>query len=403
MIKAILLDLDQTLLYNPTTRFVQGYMQRLINHFAQTFPRLEARHIQAAMLSATQQVISNHDPLKTNQVVFNDHFMALAGLEPEEIRSVVIEFLDNGYPHLQTLTAPLETAPRLVKWLMEQGYAVALATNPLFPRQATLQRLRWAGLEPDHFWFISTLDNTHFTKPTSHYYEEVLTRIGFEPDETLMVGDDWDNDIVPAWQAGLNTFWINDTAPTMAADMQPDGQGTLDTFMQMVTEQGWLESLQPRPVRPEQIEPRLVGNVGALLGMVSEVPADHFWEQHPDPNEWSPLEVVVHIRNSERTVQRPRLQTILREDNPFLAAPQTPPLPGQLKVDDTDGMTAAREFAVEREQTVALLRNLSREDWLRPARHSVFGPTNLLEMAAFTARHDRLHINQLCQTIGKCE
>jgi hypothetical protein len=26
-----------------------------------------------------------------------------------------------------------------------------------------------------------------------------------------------------------------------------------------------------------------------------------------------------------------------------------------------------------------------------------------LEMAHFTAQHDRLHLNQICQTLGKCE
>jgi hypothetical protein len=61
-----------------------------------------------------------------------------------------------------------------------------------------------------------------------------------------------------------------------------------------------------------------------------------------------------------------------------------------------------QRFATEREQTIALLTGLTDAQWGRPARHSVFGPTTLLEMAAFTARHDRLHINQLCQTLGKC-
>jgi hypothetical protein len=138
------------------------------------------------------------------------------------------------------------------------------------------------------------------------------------------------------------------------------------------------------------------------MGMVHEMPP-HYWRQRPDPNEWSPMEIVVHLRDSEGRVQRPRLERILQENNPFLIAPQPPPRPGAQALEDLDGVAVAREFAAERARTLDFLSQLSADDWNRPARHSVFGPTNLLEMAAFTARHDRLHINQLCQTIGKCE
>ena len=59
-------------------------------------------------------------------------------------------------------------------------------------------------------------------------------------------------------------------------------------------------------------------------------------------------------------------------------------------------------FRQARERTIALLAGLRPDQWNRPARHSIFGLTNLLEMAHFTAQHDRLHITQLCQTLGKC-
>jgi len=63
----------------------------------------------------------------------------------------------------------------------------------------------------------------------------------------------------------------------------------------------------------------------------------------------------------------------------------------------------AEDFAAERRITVDFLSGLSPEQWLRPARHSIFGPTTLLEMADFTARHDRMHLKQICQTLRRCE
>jgi hypothetical protein len=62
----------------------------------------------------------------------------------------------------------------------------------------------------------------------------------------------------------------------------------------------------------------------------------------------------------------------------------------------------ALEFADERERTLAFLAALPPQAWERPARHYIFGPTTLLEMANFVSQHDRMHIAQLCQTIGKC-
>ena len=45
-----------------------------------------------------------------------------------------------------------------------------------------------------------------------------------------MVGDDWTNDIEPAAQLGIRTFWItqNDTEPPDASLIE--GFGTLDDF-----------------------------------------------------------------------------------------------------------------------------------------------------------------------------
>jgi hypothetical protein len=138
-----------------------------------------------------------------------------------------------------------------------------------------------------------------------------------------------------------------------------------------------------------------------LFGTLADA-KPHFWQQHPDPNEWSPIQIVCHLLESERKVQRPRLERILAENNPFLVAPPPPAEPHEALPCENDGLLVAEQMATEREKTLDWLRQIQQEDWNRPARHSIFGPTTLLEMAHFTAQHDRLHINQLCQTLGRC-
>jgi hypothetical protein len=138
-----------------------------------------------------------------------------------------------------------------------------------------------------------------------------------------------------------------------------------------------------------------------LFGLIDPI-KPHFWTQHPDPEEWSPLEIVCHLLEREPSVQRARLERILQEHNPFLTDPGLPLGPYQMPPCADDGEDAAARFLAERKITIALLEGISAEDWQRPARHSIFGPTSLLEMALFTAQHDRLHLQQLCQTIGRC-
>jgi hypothetical protein len=263
--------------------------------------------------------------------------------------------------------------------------------------------MAWAGLDrlQRPYALVAGADQLHFTKPHPHYYEEILARVGVEADEAIMVGDDPTNDILPAAQAGLNTFRIDwGTASDPPGGVTPDGSGTLDDFDRQVAA-GWLATLQPRPRTVEQVVPRMLGDVAALFGLIDSLdPAD--WHTRPDPREWSPLETLCHLRDSERSVQRPRLRRIAAEDNPFIVQPPDPPGPGERDLSGEEGHAALREFWDERCRTLDFIRGLHPEDWNRPARHSIFGPTTLLEMAHFTTRHDHLHIHQLGETIGRC-
>lgn len=404
MIKAVLLDLDETLLHNPPDTFAKAYIMALVSYMQRHHPSLDSTLLLNSIRHATHATITSQNALQFNADVFYDTLCAAIGIQRTEMEPPVANFLRDTYPLLQSKTQPNRVAPALVDWLLAKNYAVAIATNPLFPHSAVVQRLKWAGIDAERIWFISTLDNVHFTKPNPAYYEEIMTRLGFEPDETVMIGDDWDNDIVPAARAGFSTYWIRPAStpkPTNTGNIMVQGVGSLADLWHAIQHEGWIETLTPQPLTPQQIIPRFLGNIAALHGFTREIP-DHFWTQHPDPSEWSPLEIVVHLLESERNVQRPRIEMILTQDNPFLVNPPPPPPPYRTDLADVDGDQAVQQFAEERLHTIECLTALTDEQWIRPARHSVFGPTSLLEMAAFTARHDRLHINQLCQTLGKC-
>lgn len=402
MIKAVLLDLDDTLLGNPPMPFTRKYLAALEAYLYEHTGFANAAQI---MTGCVQEVIRDCDPRRTNETVFYEHLQPHLPVDRELFASVAAQFYVEVYPQLQVHTERRPAARALVDWLVARRFTVAVATNPFFPRAAVEHRLSWAGV-PVHeipFALVTTLENVHFTKPHPHYYEEILARIGVQADEALMVGDDPENDIIPAREAGLNTFWVvNDPALLEQVDtVQPDGYGTLDQLAVMVQEENWLDTLEPRSHTVEQVAPRLLGNLAALFGMVQDVPPGA-WHMHPDKAEWSPIEVLCHLVESEQEIQLPRLKLIAERDNPFLSQPKEPPAPSS-RMCPEDVWMVAHAFARARYDTIEFLESLNSEQWARPARHYIFGPTTLLEVAHFLAQHDRLHLTQLCQTVGRCE
>ncbi len=389
MIKAILLDLDNTLIRNPDRAFATEYL-RLCDHFF--YERWKIDHFSQLIISAVRAMASGNNPRQTNAEAQLNLLHEKTHLPKNILHEGLADFFVEQYPILQHCTGKIIGASKLVHYLLKTDYALVIATNPLYPLEAIQQRLRWAGVpdNPDDYAFVTHSDNTHFTKPHPSYYAEILARVGIEPDEAIMIGDSLKNDIVPADALGLHSFQID-----------TDDEYTLVKLVEKLDQTDWLSTLHSKPLSPAMIPIQYNGNIGAMFGLLDQVRAG-FWLQHPDPNEWSIMQVLCHLRDSERDHQLPRLQKILMEDNPFLANPNTPPGPNTTPCDN-DGYRVAHQFADARQQTIEFLENVDIDNWYRPARHSIFGNTTLLEMAHFTAQHDRLHLNQLCQTIGNCE
>lgn len=385
MIKAVLLDLDNTLLRNPDRRWVADFRQAWDRHFAE---RYHINHASNALRHAIGHLNREPATYRANADTILDALAVEIPLAKAELSAAVAGFYGGGYCHLKAITAPIPLAPELVESLLEQNLLVAIATNPLFPEAATRERIGWAGLSGflSDFTFITHSENMRFAKPSAAYFAEAVARVGVEPDETLLVGDSALNDITPASAIGIHTWQVHET-------------DELGAIYRHIHEAGWQLTYLSRPLQPSMILPQFIGNIAALHGLLAEV-KPHQWLQRPDPHEWSILQILCHLWQSEAPAHRARLQAILDRHDPFIAAPP-PPGPDIPPCHD-DGYEALHCFQREREETIRLLADLTPAQWDRTARHSIFGLTTLLEMAHFTAQHDRLHITQLCQTLGKC-
>jgi HAD superfamily hydrolase (TIGR01549 family) len=227
--QAVLFDLDDTLLGNSMERFLPAYFQALSEKVAHILPGDE---FLTYLVRATQAAIANLEPDRTIQDVFWAEFLPLLDMSQTEITPVLEDFYANDYPKLRHHTQRVPKARKVVEAAFDQGYDVAIATNPLFPRSAVLQRLEWAGLADLPYALVTTYENMHFTKPHPDYYLEIAQRLDQAPEDCLMVGNELENDIRPAAAVGMVTYWV--TAPPDApdpADAAGELAGVLDLLV----------------------------------------------------------------------------------------------------------------------------------------------------------------------------
>jgi HAD superfamily hydrolase (TIGR01549 family) len=237
MFKAILFDLDDTLLANSIETFIPAYFQALGEYVAHLIP---PERLVSEIMRATRAMEQNDGTGLTNQETFASVFYPAVGYKQEELEPVFAKFYTNEFPKLRNLTQPIPEARLLVEWAFGRGLQVVIATNPVFPHLAIEQRLDWANVPVTEFDYalVTSYENTHATKASPAYYEEVVAQLDCEPKECLMVGDDWERDMMPAATAGIPIYWItkpNDTLLPIPPMQKIKGgvlvgQGTLESL-----------------------------------------------------------------------------------------------------------------------------------------------------------------------------
>lgn len=201
----VLFDLDGTLLPMDQEQFIKGYFGALIRKFA---PRGYAPEKMPQALMAGIGAMSKNDGGRTNEEAFWETFeQTFPNASADKMHFEA--FYRNEFQSVQACCGFDERAARLVRELKGMGLRVALATNPLFPAIATQSRIRWAGLEPEDFEWVTTYENASFCKPNLAYYEQILAQLGVSAQECLMVGNDVGEDMI-AQKLGMKVFLLMD-------------------------------------------------------------------------------------------------------------------------------------------------------------------------------------------------
>ncbi len=230
--KYLLLDLDGTLLPMDKEKFLKGYLQAAAAKMA---PHVAPDRFIKYLLTSTRAMIENPDPELTNAEVFRTDFFPRSGLPEKEIMALFEQFYREDFPGLARLTSPTPLARAVCTQALDRGIELVIATNPIFPRIAIEERLRWAGVADIPFRLVTVYETMHFCKPKPQYYREILDILGAGPGECLMAGNDPEEDLV-AGDLGIRTFLVTDCLITRdGCYRRPDFRGRLSDLLAFLT------------------------------------------------------------------------------------------------------------------------------------------------------------------------
>jgi hypothetical protein len=141
---------------------------------------------------------------------------------------------------------------------------------------------------------------------------------------------------------------------------------------------------------------RLPSVLGALLAGLDAAT----WRERPAASEWSPVEIVCHLRDEETEDFGARVRVVVEGGTQF-----SPIHPERWAVErryhDADGPLALAAFAERRAATLEFVASLKAERLQGSVSGPRIGTLSGLDLLAAWVTHDRLHLAQLAATLAR--
>ena len=232
-IKAVLFDLDGTLLPMDQDTFIKAYFGGLCKRMAPL--GYDPAALVDAIWRGTAAMVKNVGE-NTNERVFWDAFSAVLGERIRDDAGELDAFYRENFPSVQPSCGYDPRAKAVIEAVHAKGYRAVLATNPIFPAAATECRIGWAGLSASDFALYTTYENSHYCKPNTAYYEEILERLALSSEECVMVGNDVGEDMI-AQTLGMRVFLLTDCLINkQGADISVYPHGGFDELLTFIEE-----------------------------------------------------------------------------------------------------------------------------------------------------------------------
>ncbi|KQE89498.1 HAD family hydrolase [Acinetobacter lactucae] len=192
MQKAILFDLDQTLLDRNTSLI--KFVEWQVNFF------------QLVSQENKQAFITRFIELDDNGSVWKDVVYSQL-LEDFNIKTFNVESLLGSYINdFNKFCRPFEKVPETIQKLYNKGYKLGLISNGKSPFQEN--NFYALGLK-EFFSTIIVSEAIGLRKPDIQIFEHACKELGFIPNECIFVGDNLKADIEGANKAGMKTIFFH--------------------------------------------------------------------------------------------------------------------------------------------------------------------------------------------------
>ncbi|MGN0452328.1 MAG: HAD family hydrolase [Ruminococcus sp.] len=208
MLEFVLFDLDGTLLPMDQDVFTKAYFKGLASKVAHL--GYDPKELVSAIWKSTGAMTEN-DGTHTNEEVFWKSFCGTYGEKALNDKAEFDSFYYNEFQKVKDCCGFCSQSKEVVDYIKSKGLRTAVATNPVFPLYAMQSRVRWAGLEAEDFEFITSYETSHYCKPNPSFYTELAKRLGVEPENCLMVGNDPVEDVAAA-KANMKVFVLTGNA-----------------------------------------------------------------------------------------------------------------------------------------------------------------------------------------------
>jgi hypothetical protein len=124
------------------------------------------------------------------------------------------------------------------------------------------------------------------------------------------------------------------------------------------------------------------------------------WRERPAPAEWSPVEIVCHLRDEETEDFGARLRVVATGGSAFVRIDPAG-WAEERRYRDADGPSVLAAFRERRAATLAFLAELAPDRLRHAVTQAQLGRLSGLDLLAAWVTHDRLHLAQLAATLAR--
>lgn len=209
----ILLDLDDTLFDYSKTEFFS--LKKLCEEFFGKFN--EEIYKSYGAINRKYWTAFQKDEIKIDDVKVG-RFKEFANLNFPNTRidphTISKKFID----HLSESTFLLDGALDFLEFLILNNFKPSAITNGI--RRNQLSRIELSGTKK-YFEHVIISEEVGFAKPRKEYFDYAKSKINFENERTLIVGDNIETDIKLGQIHGVDTCWFNFTNKENHSDIKP--------------------------------------------------------------------------------------------------------------------------------------------------------------------------------------